>query len=54
MYQRIFVPVDDSSTSRRALEEAMRLAKHTGATLLLAHVVDLAQFAGRHRVSRCI
>ncbi len=44
MYQRIFVPVDDSSTSRRALEEAMRLAKHTGATLLLAHVVDLAQF----------
>lgn len=44
MYQRIFVPVDDSSTSRRALDEAIKLAQHTGATLLLAHVVDLAQF----------
>lgn len=44
MYQRIFVPVDDSSTSRRALDEAIKLAHHTGAALLLAHVVDLAQF----------
>lgn len=34
MYQRIFVPVDDSSTSRRALDEAIKLAQHTGATLL--------------------
>ena len=36
MYQRIFVPVDDSSTSRRALDEAIKLAQHSGATLLLA------------------
>ena len=27
MYQRIFVPVDDSSTSRRALDEAIKLLR---------------------------
>ena len=44
MYQRIFVPVDDSATSRYALGEALRLAKLTQATVRLVHVVDLAQF----------
>lgn len=44
MYQRIFVPVDDSETSALALNEACRLAAEVGATVRLVHVVDLAQF----------
>ena len=44
MYQRIFVPVDDSDTSNLALAEACRLAKSMGSTIRLVHVVDLAQF----------
>ena len=44
MYQRIFVPVDDSETSVLALEEACKLAKEVEAAVRLVHVVDLAQF----------
>lgn len=44
MYQRIFVPVDDSETSNLALIEACQLVKESGATLRLVHVVDLVQF----------
>jgi nucleotide-binding universal stress UspA family protein len=40
MYQRILVPVDGSPTSERGLDEAMRLARLTGAQLRLLHVVD--------------
>jgi nucleotide-binding universal stress UspA family protein len=40
MYQRILVPIDDSTTSLRGLDEALSLAKLTGATLRLVHVVD--------------
>jgi nucleotide-binding universal stress UspA family protein len=40
MYQRILVPVDGSATSLRGLDEAIRLAKLTGAKLRLIHVVD--------------
>jgi len=45
MYQRILVPVDNSTTSRNALEEAMRFARSEKAVLRLVHVIDLAQFA---------
>ncbi len=45
MYQRILVPVDGSSTSSRGLEEAIKLAKLTGASLRLIHVVDALTFA---------
>ncbi|MDR3410384.1 MAG: universal stress protein [Formivibrio sp.] len=45
MYQRILVPVDNSATSRIALEEALRFAKNENAQLRLVHVIDLAQFA---------
>lgn len=40
MYQRILVPVDGSPTSERGLDEAIRLARLTGAQLRLLHVVD--------------
>jgi nucleotide-binding universal stress UspA family protein len=40
MYKRILVPIDGSATSLRGLDEAIKLAKHTGATLDLVHVVD--------------
>ena len=40
MYQRIFVPIDGSATSTQGLDEAIKLAKLTGASLRLIHVVD--------------
>ena len=40
MYQRIFVPVDGGSTSRRGLDEAIAVAKSTQGQLHLLHVVD--------------
>lgn len=45
MYQRILVPVDGSTTSSTGLEEAIKLAKLTGAELRLVHVVDVLTFA---------
>jgi nucleotide-binding universal stress UspA family protein len=40
MYERILVPVDGSATSRRGLEEAVRLAGLTGGKLKLMYVID--------------
>ncbi|MEO1766849.1 universal stress protein [Thiobacter aerophilum] len=40
MYKRILVAIDGSDTSDRALEEAVRLAKETGAQLRIVHAVD--------------
>ncbi len=40
MYRRILVPIDGSATSNRGLEEAICLARLTGGTLRLIHVVD--------------
>jgi nucleotide-binding universal stress UspA family protein len=40
MYKRILVPVDGSPTSTRGLDEAVRLAKLTGADIRLVHVLD--------------
>lgn len=40
MYTRILVPVDGSPTSDRGLEEAVKLARMTGARLRLIHVID--------------
>ncbi len=45
MYQRILVPVDGSTTSNAGLDEAVMLAKPTGAHLRLVHVVDEMPFA---------
>lgn len=40
MYQRILVPVDGSAPSKRALEEAISVAKMTGAQVRVVHVID--------------
>ncbi|OGT13654.1 MAG: universal stress protein [Gallionellales bacterium RIFOXYB12_FULL_54_9] len=44
MYQRILVPVDGSSTSDRALQEAIKLIDTQPALLRLVHVIDDLQF----------
>lgn len=45
IYQRILVPVDGSPTSNAALDEAIRLAKLTGARIRLVHVLDDIPFS---------
>ena len=40
VYQRILVPVDGSPTSNAGLDEAIRLARLTGARIRLVHVLD--------------
>ena len=40
MYQKIFVAIDDSPTSQRALSEAIQLAKSSQARLCIAHAAD--------------
>jgi len=40
MFQRILVPVDGSTTSNLALEEAFKLAKEQQAQVRIIHVVD--------------
>ncbi len=44
MYQRILVPIDGSSTSDRALQEAIKLIDTQPALLRLVHVIDDLQF----------
>jgi len=45
MYRHILAAIDDSDTSRRAIREAVALAKSSGAELTLVHAVDEALFA---------
>ncbi len=45
MYKRILVPIDGSATSELGLQEAMRLAQLTDASLRLVHVIDDLSFA---------
>lgn len=40
MYERILVPIDGSATANRGLDEAIRLAKLSGARIRLLHVLD--------------
>jgi len=44
MYKRILVPVDGSPVSTRGLDEAIRLATLTGASIRLVHVLDQMVF----------
>jgi nucleotide-binding universal stress UspA family protein len=45
MYQKILVPIDGSTTSNQGLDEAIKLAKLTGASIRVLHVVDELIFA---------
>lgn len=44
LYQRIFVPLDNSTPSELALSEAIRLGGVLGATLILAHSVEVPMY----------
>lgn len=48
MYKRILVPVDGSAPSMSGLNEAVRLAKSSGARLRILHVVDGIAFVDMH------
>jgi nucleotide-binding universal stress UspA family protein len=41
MYEKILMAFDGSETSKRALAEALRMARLTGAQLYVAHVIDV-------------
>ncbi len=43
MFKRIYVPIDNSDISDKVLNEAIDLAKATGAAMRVAHVVNLEQ-----------
>lgn len=49
MYKKILVAIDDSDTSRCALEEAKHLARTHGARLCIAHVADETLMGMHHR-----
>lgn len=40
MYQKIFVAIDDSPTSQKALDEAIQIAKGSNAALCITHAAD--------------
>jgi nucleotide-binding universal stress UspA family protein len=46
MYKRILVPIDGSATSMRGLDEAVKLAKLSGASIHLVHALDQFVFVG--------
>jgi len=46
MYRRILVPLDGSATSRRGLQQAIALARGSGARLRLVHVLDETPMLG--------
>jgi len=46
MFNRILVPIDGSPTAHAGLAEAIRLAKLTGGSLRLVHVLDELAFTG--------
>jgi len=43
MYQRIYVPVDNSEASLSALAEACKFAQSSGAVVRIVHVVDMTR-----------
>ncbi|MDE2396082.1 MAG: universal stress protein [Burkholderiales bacterium] len=45
MYSKILVPIDGSPTASEGLAEAIRLARLSGGTLRLLHVIDMLSFS---------
>lgn len=54
MYDRILVPIDGSATSRKGLDEAIKLALLCGASLRLVHVLDLLAFTSGFETARTV
>jgi nucleotide-binding universal stress UspA family protein len=46
MFQRILVPIDESSAALRAVDQAVGLAQAFGARIDLVNVIDVYPFAG--------
>ena len=44
MYRKILVPLDGCATAARGMEEAVGLARATGASLVFVHVIDAFPF----------
>jgi nucleotide-binding universal stress UspA family protein len=44
MYKKILVPIDGSPTAANGLDEAIKVAQLTGASLRLIHVIELINF----------
>ena len=44
MYKKILVPIDGSATAANGLDEAIKVAQLTGASLRLIHVIELLNF----------
>ena len=44
MYKKILVPIDGSATAASGLDEAIKVAQLTGASLRLIHVIELLNF----------
>ncbi|HEX7483004.1 MAG TPA: universal stress protein [Candidatus Bathyarchaeia archaeon] len=54
MYEKILVPVDGSEHSKRALKEAIKLAKMTGGAITLLNVNPSgSSMASSHRQPKC-
>ena len=54
MYEKILVPVDGSEHSKRALKEAIKLAKMTGGAITLLNVNPRgSSMASSHRQPKC-
>lgn len=45
MFEKILVPLDGSEHSKRALEEAVQIAKKVGGKITLIHVFSVSPFA---------
>lgn len=45
MYHKIMVPVDESAAAKRALQEAIMLAKLCNSVIRVVNVIDQAQFS---------
>ncbi len=43
MFQKIYIPVDNSDVSDKVLDEALKLAKSNGAKVRVTHIVNLEQ-----------
>ncbi|MES2633742.1 MAG: universal stress protein [Pseudomonadota bacterium] len=51
MFKRILVPVDGSATSRKALTQALQLAREQGSSVRLLHAIDELVYVNTYNYS---